>query len=107
LDTDEFNYTINDGFGGAATGTVEVLVLEAPVPEENHASITPTAGGYRIRFFGASTRPYQVQRAPTVTGPWTRLTTATTSVYGLIEYRDTAPLLAWLFIASRPHNHQS
>lgn len=51
------------------------------------------SGGYVIRMNGISGLTYQLQRATSVTGPWTTNTTSTALSSGLIEFHDTnAPL---------------
>jgi hypothetical protein len=96
-DVDTFNYTINDGFGGTAVGSVEVRLMAPPVPGENQVLIAPASGGYRLRYFGDSLRSYQIQRAPAVTGPYSPLQTVTTTFHGWVEYLDTAPLPGMAF----------
>jgi len=46
------------------------------------------SGGYQINFVGASGGSYVIQRAPTVSGPWTTLTTVVVSTNGTGSYID-------------------
>ncbi len=48
-------------------------------------------GGYFIRFIGTPGATNQLQRAPSVTGPWDTIQTSTVPASGLIEYRDVSP----------------
>jgi uncharacterized delta-60 repeat protein len=49
-------------------------------------ALVPT--GVRLRFTGVPGRSYSIERAPAVTGPWTRLATPTAPASGLLEYID-------------------
>ena len=49
------------------------------------------SGGYFLRFTGAPDVTYRLQRAPSVTGPWSALVTNTAPATGLIEYHETTP----------------
>lgn len=48
-------------------------------------------GGYFLRFNGVPDLTYRLQRAPSVTGPWSALVTNTAPASGLIEYHETTP----------------
>jgi outer membrane protein assembly factor BamB len=52
-------------------------------------SIELSPNGTRIRFTGVTGRTYTIERAPSVTGPWSTIATPTTPVNGIIEYIDT------------------
>jgi hypothetical protein len=49
------------------------------------------SGGYLLGFNGVPTVTYRMQRAPSVTGPWSDLVTNTAPASGLIEYHETSP----------------
>lgn len=49
------------------------------------------SNGYFLRFTGAPDVRYRLQRAPSVTGPWSTLATNTAPASGLIEYHETTP----------------
>jgi hypothetical protein len=51
--------------------------------------VAEASGGYLIRFAGITACTYQLQRAPSVTGPWTTIVTPIAPVLGPIEYLDT------------------
>ena len=89
--TDRFSYTISDGRGGTATADVEVLVVSGGLPSLNQAAILPTPNGFLIRFAGIPGELYGIQRAPSVTGPWTTITTRFAPLHGIIEYEDINP----------------
>ena len=89
--TDRFSYTISDGRGGTATADVEVLVVSGSLPSLNQVSLIPTPNGFLIRFAGIPGELYGIQRAPSVTGPWTTITTQTAPLHGIIHYEDVNP----------------
>lgn len=90
--TDRFSYTIVDSFGGTATAQVEVLVAAGNLPSGNKVSLEVLAGGsVRVRFAGVPGRPYTVQRATDVQGPWMTADTLTAPLHGIIEYVDASP----------------
>lgn len=75
------NSMVNAGAAYVFTG----LGLGRPitiVPDDN-------SGGYFIRINGITGFSYQLQRAPSVTGPWTSNATFTALSPGLIEFHDT------------------
>jgi hypothetical protein len=49
------------------------------------------SSGYLLSFTGAPEITYRLQRAPSVTGPWSDLVTNTAPASGLIEYHETSP----------------
>jgi outer membrane protein assembly factor BamB len=53
--------------------------------------------GIRLRFTGTNSRSYEVQRAASITGPWSTLATPIAPLDGAIEYLDAAPLAAAAF----------
>jgi hypothetical protein len=55
------------------------------------AIVPDGSGGYFIRFSGTPGLTYRVERAPTVTGGWSTVSTQTVPASGLLEYHETAP----------------
>ena len=49
------------------------------------------SSGYILRFTGAPAITYRLQRAPSLTGPWSAIATNTAPASGLIEYHETTP----------------
>jgi len=90
IGVDRFGYTISDGHGGTAEGSVEVLVVSGSLPEPNHVLLTPSAGGYRLRFMGTPGQTCQIQRSIDLVN-WDTLTTQAVPLPGLLEYEDAAP----------------
>ena len=49
------------------------------------------SGGYLLGFNGAPEITDRLQRAPSVTGPWSAIATNTAPASGRIEYHETTP----------------
>ena len=54
-------------------------------------AIEAVPSGLRLRFTGTAGQSYSIQRAPTITGPWSTLATPTAPPSGLIQYEDQTP----------------
>lgn len=89
---DRFTYTVSDG-RTTDTGEVVVLVVDGAVPSQNQVAIITTPNGVLVRFAGIPGRTYVIERAPSVSGPWSSLTTIVAPIHGIMEYEDTSPLL--------------
>jgi hypothetical protein len=90
--TDLFSFVVSDIYGGSATGTVQVTVTSANVPSPN--IVVPPAydsgsGTFSVTFAGIPGYTYTVQSAPSPTGPWSFLKTATAGTDGQFEVTDT------------------
>jgi len=85
---DSFNYTLDDGHGGAASAAVQVLVVNGPLPPSNHVAIVPSATNFVVRFAGSPGAQCFIQRSTNLVD-WTTLTTVDTPVYGIVEFSDT------------------
>jgi hypothetical protein len=99
---DTFTYTVSDGHGGEATGTVTVLVTDEPAgPSPNQLALNVTRDsdtgaitGLTLTFVGIPARLYALERAATLEPPmtWTCLETRTAGPTGLMEFTDSQPL---------------
>ncbi len=89
-ETDDFTYTIQDGFGGSATGTVSVTVAAA-VYGQNITLIEKLAGGgVRIHFTGIPARTYRIEATDSLSPPrWTTLGSAVADFSGAFVFDDT------------------
>jgi autotransporter-associated beta strand protein len=90
--TDLFSFVVSDSYGASSTGTVLVAVSAANVPSPN--IVVPPAfdsgsGTFSVTFAGIPGYVYTVQWAPTVTGEWSFLKSATSGPDGLFEVLDT------------------
>ncbi len=63
--TDSFTYTVNDGQGGTATGTVSVIVNTNSATYNQLAAIPGGSGTNVITFLGIPNRNYALIRPPT------------------------------------------
>jgi hypothetical protein len=110
-----------DTFGGSVAVSGDTVVVGAPLEGSNATGVNgnqsnnnalisgaayiftgvglgPTlalapdgSGGYLLGFNGVPTVTYHMQRAPSVTGPWSDLVTNTAPASGRIEYHETSP----------------
>ena len=89
---DSFTYTIEDGRGGSATGTVTVDIINDTAVSGNLSIVDQGDGSYRVRFRGMPDRTYTLEYAETLTPPdWASLAEITTDATGAAEYIDTPP----------------
>ena len=88
-----FTYTVTDARGASATGRVDVAVVAYTGQTLNIASIENLGGGasYRLTIAGVPFYNYDVERAPTVLGPWTNIGSVTCAETGVGVFTDTAP----------------
>jgi subtilisin-like proprotein convertase family protein len=88
---DSFTYTVTDGHGGSATGTVTVAIQVDNAPSQNLV-ITPLGGNqYLINASGIPGYTYRLQYSD-VTGPfvWQDIESATADSTGKFSYTDTS-----------------
>lgn len=88
---DTFSFTVSDGNGGTGTALVTVKVIPTNGPTLNMHPPRIENGNYVIGFSGLPGSTYLVQRAPSVTGPWTTLDTVVVGPAGVAQYVDTDP----------------
>lgn len=89
---DGFTYTISDGEGGTATGSIVINVLDIAVPERNTIRILkPSTGGFRLIYSGVSGSVYSIERATDINGPWTSIFTGQVPIHTIIDFVDTNP----------------
>jgi hypothetical protein len=73
--------------GGKFSAYLAKAIVNPPV-----LAIEPdSSGDYFLRFSGVPDSAYQLQRAPSVTGPWATIASPTASGSGLVEFRDLFP----------------
>jgi len=88
--SDTFYYTLSDGHGGAAQGTVLVTVVASGTETLNKISVQLTPTNCQLQFAGIPEREYIIQSAPAVSGPWTDLSgPIAADGTGLIQFIDT------------------
>lgn len=87
---DSFTYTISDGRGGFATGTVNVTVTLDNTLSLDITSIAVEAGGARIVCQGIPGQNYRIQSTDSLMVPFTDLSgTLTADSTGRFEYLDS------------------
>jgi autotransporter-associated beta strand protein len=89
---DLFSFVVSDPYGASGTGTVLVTVsagTAAPPIIAVPPSYDSGSGSFRVTFAGSPNYPYTIQWAPSPTGPWSFLQTATADTNGLFEVIDT------------------
>ena len=87
---DSFTYTISDGHGGTAFGTVNVTVTDdGGVSPNVVGGPTYSDGRFSVTFAGIPDYTYTVECATNASGPWSSLKTATAGADGLFEVTDT------------------
>jgi hypothetical protein len=87
---DTFTFAVSDTRGGSANGTVVVSIAGDDAASQNILSIENLGGGQiRIRFAGVPGRTYTVQSAPSTTGPWKDVGTASADATGVAIFLHT------------------
>jgi hypothetical protein len=89
IGSDSFSYSVSDGRGGFGSGSVFVQVRSANNPSGNLLPLTPIPGGFEVGFAGIPGRTYTIQRAESVTGPWSNLTSVLVGPSGIGIFDDT------------------
>jgi hypothetical protein len=92
LSQGELQAIYNAGASGKCQGQGIVLAGNGNVHATKMLQPVRVSGGYQINFAGASGGSYVIQRAPTVSGPWTTLTTVVVGTNGTGSYIDTSVL---------------
>jgi hypothetical protein len=88
---DLFTYTVSDGRGGSATGSVLVTVTSENDPTLNRiGGLTVTQNGVAISFAGIPGYSYTVERTSDL-ATWTTIGTFTVPDNGIAVYTDTYP----------------
>lgn len=90
---DLFTYTISDGRGGLATGSVFVQVSSADAPSFNRiGSLTHTSNGVTMTFAGIPGYTYTLQRSTNLSTPnWATIGTFVVPDNGIASFTDTNP----------------
>jgi hypothetical protein len=103
---DSFTYTVSDGRGGTAIGTVTVNVKVDSGMAQNIAGIQGLGNGtFRIMFNGIPGRTYTIQYTETLNPPdtvWTPLGPARANDVGVFNFNDTAGSAARFYRSTYP-----
>jgi hypothetical protein len=76
---DSFTYSVSDGIGGSATGTINVNVAPAVGSSLSINSISRSGTTATINAFGIPGYTYVLQTATNISGPWWPISTNTAS----------------------------
>ena len=88
--TDRFTYTIGDGRGGTAQGTVVATVASEADLAAIIISISNAPTGSFLHALGFPGQPYVFQATGPITGPWTNLSgTLTPGTNRVLDFLDT------------------
>jgi hypothetical protein len=83
---DQFNYTVSDGFGGTATGTIVINYYPFPVVGQN-ASVTISGGTAALSFLGIPNFRYGIERSTNLTD-WAVILITNAPANGAFHYTD-------------------
>jgi len=83
---DQFNYTVSDGFGGTATGTIVINYYPFPVVGQN-ASVTISGGTTALSFLGIPNFRYGIERSTNMTD-WAVILITNAPANGAFHYTD-------------------
>jgi hypothetical protein len=87
--SDSYAYTISDGNGGTAIGTVNVTVTGTSGVSPNIVAPPTYSGGtFHVTFAAIPYVEYTIQYSESPDGPWSYLKTATAGTNGLFEVID-------------------
>ncbi len=90
---DSFTYTIADGRGGVASGTVSVTVTAAGQPSVVVVSLTvPSGSATAVSFQGIPGVTYIVQSSDDLVSAWTDRSTVIADNAGAFSFSDSIPL---------------
>jgi subtilisin-like proprotein convertase family protein len=91
--TDSFTYTVTDGYGGSATGTVTVGIITDNAPGQNLTITCLGGNSYLINGSGIPDRTYRMQYTDSLTpANWQDLSggSVTADPTGAFQYTDTS-----------------
>jgi hypothetical protein len=89
IGTDSYSWSVSDSRGGSASALVLIQVRPTDQVSGNMLPLTAVPGGFQVGFFGIPGRTYTLQRAESISGPWTTLDSVLVGPDGLGVYYDT------------------
>ena len=87
---DQFTYTVSDGHGGSATGTIYLLTSNTAMFGQTNPQLITTNGTAVIHFVGIPGYSYTVQRTADLL-TWSDQLTTNAPLTGLFQYTDLNP----------------
>lgn len=89
---DSFSYTVSDGSGGTATGTVNVTVQTDTSQSKNILGIVADGSDWVLTFAGIAGLQYTIQYTENLGAPvWNTLASQAADANGRVVYRDVNP----------------
>lgn len=89
---DSFTYTISDGQGGTATGTVNIGIVTDNSAGMNITKLEPQPdGSMKVGLVGIPGRTYQIQSSENLS-TWNNRGSVTADAKGIFSFTDPAPL---------------
>ena len=86
--SDQFSYTVTDGFGGTNTGLVSIVVSNAVVGQITGQFTSFTGGVANLTFHGIPNYSYITERSTNLTD-WVDVMTNSAATNGVISVSDT------------------
>ena len=86
---DQFSYTVTDGYGGANTGLVNVVISTNSVFGQTSPAISTTDGAPTISFAGIPGYSYSVDRSTDLSN-WSVIWTTNAPATGVFQFTDTS-----------------
>jgi autotransporter-associated beta strand protein len=84
---DQFSYTVSDGHGGTATGTISLTVN--PLVTGQDATVSTSGNAVQLVFHGIPGYSYVVQRSTNLISSWVDISTNAAAGNGVISLTDT------------------
>ncbi len=89
---DGFTYTISDGWGGTASGSVIITVVDVSAPPSQLKLVVDLTGGsVNGTFTGTAGVTYILQRSTTLTSDWVDIDTVVAPPSGAVAVVDANP----------------
>jgi hypothetical protein len=102
--TRTITWVLSDAVASSAQVKSTVTLFNTAPPLANHAKILAVQGAWILLFTGTADQGYVVQTAPSVSGPWSDLSSVlTANASGLVSYEDLIqPTIQTRFYRVRP-----
>jgi autotransporter-associated beta strand protein len=88
--TDQFTYTLSDGHGAVASGTVNIVNIGSTPSAQFVGTPVPTGSSVLLHFSATPGWTYYLERS-TDLATWTRISTIVAPANGVLDYTDNFP----------------
>jgi hypothetical protein len=85
--SDQFHFVVTDGFGGSATGSVNVVFYPFPVLVGQNGTFSVSGGKAKLKFIGISGYPYAIDRSTNLLD-WIQIMSTNAPANGAFQYED-------------------